>query len=256
MTAATRQRACQTYALVGSAGGTPTLHIYGEIGDSGVSAAQVAADLEALGQVEKLTVRVSSYGGDAMQGVAINSLLRSLPYDVEVIIDGIAASAASVIAVAGRRVLIPGTTLMMIHDAWAVALGDAEDMRRQADVLDKVKSALTAAYLAKAPDIDRDRLDVLLAEETWLTTEEAVEIGLADEIVEPDADRKAPANDAFSNNIYAAIARRLAASAAAARVRNSGHDFDKESHGQGTQAYRDEEGRDVYRGRRERARCR
>jgi ATP-dependent protease ClpP protease subunit len=228
MTRTRRQRARQSYALVGSAGGPATLYVYGEIGEWGVTAAQVAADIEALGPVEKLTVRVSSYGGDAMEGVAINSLLRSLPYDVEVVIDGIAASAASVIAVAGRRVLMPRTALMMIHDPWAVALGDAEDMRRQADMLDKVKSALTAAYLAKAPEIDRDRLEALLAEETWLTAEEAVDLGLADEIVEPDTDRKAPANSAFSDNFYAAIARRLAASAAAVRAEKSGRDLSEE----------------------------
>jgi ATP-dependent protease ClpP protease subunit len=228
MKSAIRQRARQSYALVGSAGGPATLYIYGEIGEAGVTAARVAADIEALGPVEKLTVRVSSYGGDAMEGVAINSLLRSLPYDVEVVIDGIAASAASVIAVAGRRVLMPRTALMMLHDPWAVALGDAEDMRRQADMLDKVKSALTAAYLTKAPEIDRDRLDTLLAEETWLTAEEAVELGLADEIVELDGDRKAPANSAFGDNLYAAIARRLAASAAAVRAQNGGNDISKE----------------------------
>jgi ATP-dependent protease ClpP protease subunit len=228
MKSAVRQRARQSYALVGSAGGPATLYIYGEIGESGVTAARVAADIEALGPVEKLTVRVSSYGGDAMEGVAINSLLRSLPYDVEVVIDGIAASAASVIAVAGRRVLMPRTALMMIHDPWAVALGDAEDMRRQAEVLEKVKSALAAAYLAKSPEIDRDRLDALLAEETWLTAEEAVDLGLADEIVEPDTDRKAPANSAFSDNFYAAIARRLAASAAAVRAEKSGRDLSEE----------------------------
>jgi ATP-dependent protease ClpP protease subunit len=227
MKSAVRQRARQSYALVGSAGGPATLYIYGEIGGLGVSAAQVAADIEALGPVEKLTVRVSSYGGDAMEGVAINSLLRSLPYDVEVVIDGIAASAASVIAVAGRRVLMPSTALMMIHDPWAVALGGAEDMRRQAAILEKVKSALTAAYLAKAPEIDRDRLDALLAEETWLTAEEAVDLGLADEIVEPDADREVPASAAARPAIYAAVVRRLASSAAAC-ARKSGQDFSKE----------------------------
>lgn len=215
MKTATRQRARQPYALTGSAGGPATLYVYGEIGDWGVSAAQVAADIEALGAIEKLTVRVSSYGGDAMQGVAIHNLLRSLPYEVEVVIDGIAASAASVIAVAGQRVLMPSTALMMIHDPWSLAAGNAEDMRRQAAALEKVKQALAAAYLAKAPDIDPERLDALLSEETWLTAEEAVELGLADEIVEPDADREAPASAAARPAIYAAVVRRLAASAAA-----------------------------------------
>jgi len=221
MKTAPRQRARQTYALTGSAGGPATLYIYGEIGDWGVSAAQVAADIEALGPVEKLTVRVSSYGGDAMQGVAIHNLLRSLPYDVEVIIDGIAASAASVIAVAGRRVIMPSTALMMIHDPWSLAAGNAEDMRHQAEVLEKIKQALTAAYLSKAPNIDPERLDALLSEETWLTAEEAVELGLADEIVEPDADRTAPARAAARPAIYAAVVRRLAASAAVANAKET-----------------------------------
>lgn len=181
-----------------------TLRLYGTVGDDWDGFTDdTVADL--LGAHDgPLTVRLNSPGGYVYQGMAIHTHLAQR--DTTVIIDGLAASIASVIACAGRRVQIAAGAMMMIHNPWNIAMGDAEDLRKTADVLDKIKGSILDIYASKT-GISRPRLAELMDQETWLTAAEAVELGLADEIIE------APSNLAGLNlgilpNLPAALSNR------------------------------------------------
>lgn len=151
-------------------------------GDCGYdfSAQSVAAALkDSTGDIE---VRISSGGGAAFEGLAIYSLLRSSGRRVVVDIDGLAASAASVIAMAGDLVRMGDTALMMIHRASSGQFGNAEEMQKAAEVLTKLDDAMLAAYRRKTRRIEAD-LRPLLDAETWMTAEEARALGFVDEVV-------------------------------------------------------------------------
>ena len=164
------------------------LLLYGPISEDSwwgdeVTPKQFADELKSLGDISELTVRINSGGGDVFAGQAIHSLLRSHQAKVTVYIDGLAASIASVIAMAGDTVVMPRNAMMMIHNPWTIGWGNANDFRRIADDLDKIRESIIAAYQEKS-GIDRDKLIELLDAETWLTAEEALEYGLIDEIDE------------------------------------------------------------------------
>jgi len=160
------------------------LLIYGVIGDSewdDVDAKSFYRELKELGDVAELTIRINSPGGDVFAAQAIYSQLKNHPANVTVYIDGLAASAASLIAMAGDKVIMPANALMMIHNPQTIAIGDENDLRKGVEVLEKVKETMIAAYQAKT-GLDRETLLDLIDEETWLTAEEAVEWGFADEV--------------------------------------------------------------------------
>lgn len=162
------------------------LLLYGPISDTTwwgdeVTPKQFADELKALGDISELTVRINSGGGDVFAGQAIYSLLKSHKAKVTVYIDGLAASIASVIAMAGDTVVMPRNAMMMIHNPWMIAIGNANDFRRLADDLDKIRESIIAAYQDKS-GIDREELIGLLDAETWLTADEALDYGLVDQI--------------------------------------------------------------------------
>ena len=140
-------------------------------------------DLDALGNISVLNVSINSGGGSAFAGQAIHSILRRHSAHVNVHIDGLAASAAAVIAVAGDTVIMPNNSLMMIHNASAFAGGDANDFRKIAALLDKSNDTIVAAFQHKT-NLDADKIADLMTEETWMTAAEAVELGFADEVEE------------------------------------------------------------------------
>ncbi|HBB9192092.1 TPA: Clp protease ClpP, partial [Escherichia coli] len=115
--------------------GAADIFIYEEIGGFGVTAKQFAEDLKALGDVSHINLRIHSPGGDVFEGIAIYNLLRNHPADITVYIDGVAASMASVVAMAGDRVVMPENAMMMIHKPWGISGGNAGDMRDYADLL-------------------------------------------------------------------------------------------------------------------------
>lgn len=159
------------------------LSIYGEIDDSGffgdaISSKAIAKALKALGDVKEITVRVNSPGGDVFAAQAIYSLLKSHEAAVTVKIDGLAASAASLIAMAGDHIEMPANAMMMIHNPSCSVWGQADDLRKQADVLDKVRDSMIGAYQRSGKT--RDEIIALLDAETWFTGEEAVKEGFAD----------------------------------------------------------------------------
>lgn len=157
--------------------------VYGEIGAWGITANQFVQDLRAMDDgVSPVIAAFNSIGGDLFDGLAMHNALSRLGARCTGRIDALAASAASVAVCGAHRVVIASNAMLMIHNPWTYAAGDAEDFRKVADVLDQTMEAIIAAYKAKAPDIDEDELRRLVANETWLTASEAVALGLADEV--------------------------------------------------------------------------
>lgn len=184
--------------------GTLELYIYGDVeGDSHdwwtdeiirseTSANAFREALAAHPDVQQIDLYINSYGGSVFEGTAIYNQLRRHPAHKTVYVDGFACSIASVIAMAGDEIIMPRNTLMMIHNMWMVAAGNANDLRKAADDLDTINAAGRAAYLDKAGDkLSEEKLAEMMDAETWLTAEECVALGLADQIAERDADMSA-----------------------------------------------------------------
>lgn len=143
----------------------------------------VASDFVAeLKKYKNVTVRINSPGGDVMAGSAIYTALMEHPYDVKVIVTALAASAASVIAMAGSEVIMSPTAYMMIHNPWTMAMGDAKELRKTARVMDEIAEGLINAYQIKTGKT-RDELKRMLEAETWMSAAKAVELGFADRIL-------------------------------------------------------------------------
>jgi ATP-dependent Clp protease protease subunit len=158
--------------------------IYDEIGAFGIPAKVFLDELKGLGPIVELTVRINSPGGSVFDGVAIYNALKRHDAAVTVWIDGIAASIASMIAMAGDEVVMPENAMLMLHDPSALVLGTAADMRGMAEALDKMKAGIVAAYRDKSGRGDAE-IEALMAAESWLSAEEAVDLGLADRVEQP-----------------------------------------------------------------------
>ena len=165
------------------------LLLYGVIGDDGfwdeVTSKQFAEELKTVEDAVKINVRINSPGGDVFAGQAIYSMLKRCKSEVIVYIDGLAASIASIVAMAGDKIIMPKNAMMMIHKPWTYTAGNATDMREQADTLDKVEESLVAVYVDKT-GLDAEEIKTLLADETWLTASDALEKGFIDEIEETE----------------------------------------------------------------------
>ena len=161
------------------------VYVYGEIGTWGITANQFVRDLAALDDgVSPIVVAFNSVGGDLFDGLAIHNALSRLGERCTGRVDALAASAASVAVCGAHKVVIAANAMLMIHNPWTYAAGDAENLRKVAAALDQAMEAIIAAYKAKAPDIDEVELRRMVNAETWLTASEAVALGLADEVGE------------------------------------------------------------------------
>lgn len=135
-----------------------------------------------------ITVWINSPGGDCVAAAQIYNMLMDYPADVTVRIDGIAASAASVIAMAGTKVQMSPVSVMMIHNPLTVAMGDSDEMRRAIQLLDEVKESIINAYEIKT-GLSRAKLSHLMDGETWMNAKKALELGFCDEILyQPEAE--------------------------------------------------------------------
>lgn len=160
-----------------------TVYIYGDIGGwfGGVDPETIAKEIAAL-DVGTLKVRLNSPGGIVFDGVAIYNALVEHPAKVVVSIEGIAASIASVIAMAGDEIRIGEASNIMVHKPWSFAMGDAEIMRKEADVLDVLEDGIIAIYAARTGKKTED-LKTMVAAETWLRGKQAVDEGFADTVI-------------------------------------------------------------------------
>ena len=178
------------------------LMLYGDIAESfwgdTISAKEVTEYLADL-DVENINVYINSNGGVVDTAIAINNALRRHKAKVTVNIDGIAASAATLITCAGDTVRMPKNALFMIHNPSTIAMGDSEEMRKQADVLEKYKNSIMETYLQKV-NIDKEKLSELMDNESWLSAEEALKYGFIDEIIE-NTDIQVVENKVISNNM-------------------------------------------------------
>ena len=161
-----------------------SLYIYGSIGGwwSNNDAQSILRQLKET-KANKIHVHINSPGGSAFDGIAISNLLKQHKAEVIIHIDGWAASAASIIAMSGDRIIMPSNTMMMIHRASTYAYGNASDFEKAATDLRKIDTAVTATYEKRFVG-ERDELVKLLEDETFLTANEAVALGLADEVTD------------------------------------------------------------------------
>lgn len=164
------------------------LTIYGEIinsegwwsDGSEVTPKGFKEELDALGDISVLNVYINSPGGDVFAGQSIYSMLKRNKATINVHVDGLAASIASVIAMAGDTIHMPSNSMMMIHNPWSYAQGNSKDFRKMADDLDKIGLSIQETYMAKATEMKQEKLVELLDAETWLTAKECMDLGLCD----------------------------------------------------------------------------
>ena len=177
------------------------LYIYGDVEGDGydwwrdevirseTSANTFREELAAHPDVTQINIYINSYGGSVFEGTAIYNQLKRHPAHKTVYVDGFACSIASVIAMAGDEVVMPRNALMMVHNMMMGVCGNAAELRKAADDLDKINEAGREAYLQKAGDkLTPEVLAQLEDDETWLTAEECIRYGLADRYAERDAD--------------------------------------------------------------------
>lgn len=169
------------------AGKNVELFLYGPIGEGmggdGISAQRVADDLQKARGVKLIRVHINSPGGSAFDAVAIHSALAAHAARVEVVIDGAALSAASIVAMAGEKISMAASAMMMLHEPYVITGGDADELRQSADMLDKLRGNIVNIYAVRSGQA-AERISEMMEAETWLTADEAVELGLADGVVE------------------------------------------------------------------------
>lgn len=175
------------YKVNNKADGELEIWIYEEIGEGwfgGLSARQFAKDIEDRGDtITRITLHINSPGGDTFDGNAIYNILKQHKAKVVVYVEGIAASIASIIAMAGDEIYIAENALMMVHNPWTYSIGYAEDLRKTADLLDKIRGTLVKTYARRTGQTEAKIIELMNAE-TWINSDEAIELGFADETIE------------------------------------------------------------------------
>jgi ATP-dependent Clp endopeptidase proteolytic subunit ClpP len=159
------------------------ISIFDEIGMFGVSAKNFISDLKSVPDDHKIKLRIHSPGGEVFDGNAIFNALKRHPGGVEVQIEGLAASMATVISLAGLPVKMAANGFYMIHNPWGVAMGDADELRDQAQLLDKIRSGMVSAYAAKSGQ-PTEKIEEWMNDETWFSAEEALAAGFVDEVTD------------------------------------------------------------------------
>lgn len=173
------------YQLKQSDESNTDLFVYGDITslkweDSDIGAFDIAKELSEV-TTESLTVHINSYGGEVAQGLAMYNLLKQFKGNVTTVCDGFACSAASVVFMSGKSRIMNKASLLMVHNAWTYTYGNAEQLRKAADDLDKVTEPSIQAYMEET-GLSREAIVLLLKNETWLTPDEALEYGFATQI--------------------------------------------------------------------------
>ena len=177
-----------------------TIYIYDEISWWGIEAQQFAEELKAI-DAKTVNIRINSPGGNVFDGTAIANAIKQHKSKTVIHIDGLAASIASIVALSGDEIRMAENAFFMFHEAWSMTVGNADDMREEADLLDKVDGMLVNTYAKKTGKEDKEIKDLMRAE-TWLTAEEALEMGMIDVIEDvSEEEAKAPIYDlsAFAN---------------------------------------------------------
>lgn len=180
-------------------GQDPELELYGYISEYSwfedeITPKMFKEDLIKKGQGGPITIRMNSYGGDVIAASMISSIMRDYPGEITVQIDGIAASAATIVAVAGNKVRIQDTAYVMIHDPSVVffmAALNIEQLTRLADSLQAIKEGIVNAYEEKT-GLSRPRISKLMTDETWMDANKALDLGFVDEIIKNEKGQVIP----------------------------------------------------------------
>lgn len=217
----------QASAANANAGTAADVAIRGYIGEWGITDRDFITALEAFGPVEQINVSINSRGGEVDHALSIFNHLKSHPAQVAVRIDGVAMSAASIIAMAGDEIIMPANTVMMVHNPWTFAAGDAKALRKTADDLETFEAALLQTYVARTGKSEAD-IQALLDAETFMTAAEAVEQGFADR-VEPLAKHAAASASAVAYASALGIPEEVLARAAAQAEAGAEDDADPDA---------------------------
>lgn len=183
-----------------------SLDLYGEIattswwGDE-VTPKEFKNELDKLGNIEVLNIYINSGGGEVFAGQAIYSMLKRHNSLKRVYIDGVAASIASVIAMVGDEIIMPSNAMLMIHNPYTFAVGNANEFRKIADDMDKIRETIVSTYINKS-GMDKDKIIDYMDNETWFYAAEALELGLIDKIDEKnEMVAKISNNNLYLNNV-------------------------------------------------------
>lgn len=166
--------------------------LYDFVGEWGVTARDFVAELAGIGN-SPVDLHINSLGGDVFDGIAMHAALLNHPGDVTTYVDGVAASAASFIAMAGKEIVIEKPAKMMIHDASGLVLGNPADMREMADLLDEISDTIAGMYADRAGG-DPSDWRASMRKETWYSAAQAVDAGLADRIANDSKKNDKPEN--------------------------------------------------------------
>lgn len=177
---------------------TANIYIYGDILswpwlESDVSSYNLAQEIAALEDIDTLNVFINSYGGEVAEGLAIYNALRRHKATVRTHVDGFACSAASVVFMAGDERIMSNASLLFIHNAWLLTAGDQNQLRQDADDLEKINNATVQAYMNHIR-IPEEQLRAMMDAETWISAKEALEWGFATAVVNPATTSKAAAS--------------------------------------------------------------
>lgn len=190
---------------------TVELYVYSTVEPDGwweseTSAKHFHDELAKHPNAKEIKVYINSLGGSVMEGIAIYNQLKRHSAHKTVYVDGFACSIASVIAMAGDTVIMPKNAVMMIHNAWSYAIGNAAQLRKAADDLEVVNNASKQAYLEKAGDkLTEEKLTELLDAETYLSAEQCIELGLADTYGEEDEPEEANQQKMLENAVQQSV---------------------------------------------------
>lgn len=173
------------------------LYLYGHIREASwwdyenediISSKRVREFLKDI-ESEEINVHINSGGGDVFESIAIGNLLKQHDSKINIIVDGLAGSGASVIAMAGDTVEMYDNSMMMIHKAWTIVAGNSDEIRKTADDLDKIDTSVLASYKSRFVGTEEELKD-LIGDESWLTAEECKTFGFCDEIIEEEKEEK------------------------------------------------------------------
>ena len=181
------------FSMVKNSSTNAEIFIYGTIssesyrGESDTSAISFKKELDALGDVKQIDLHINSGGGDVFESYAIYNMLKRHKATIDVYVDGLAASGASVIAMVGKTVHMPENSYLMIHNAWTVASGDYRDLEKSAKVIKSITDNLRTAYLTRKLTITESKVTEMMNDETWIAAKQAISFGFADNLLKPSS---------------------------------------------------------------------
>jgi len=169
------------FAIEAKAADAAEISIFDEIGGWGISVAQFKEAFDLVRDKKEITVYINSPGGSVTEGMALYNILASARSKLTVEVIGLAASIASIVALAGKELVMDEGTYFMIHNPWTITWGEADELRKTADVLDKMRGELINIYAARS-GLSADEIGKMMDDETWLTADEARDMGFASSV--------------------------------------------------------------------------